>query len=843
MENLFRRLVTFTADGVYRYTFSDGRILLGNRGFIKIMDLDLKPEDLPGRYLKDLMIYTEKAGLVREQLQKHGEIHGFEYHFKTLKGEDRWVLHDSFIVKDDSTGEPIVEAIVRDITARKLAEQAIHMEKERLAVTLESIGDGVISTDMAGRVVVVNGVAEKLTGWPAAEAKGRPVHEIFNILNEQTRRKVENPVQRVFTSGQVVGLANHTALIARDGTERSIADSGAPIRDRDGSIIGAVLVFRDVTEERRTHEALKVSEARYRSLIENMQNAFAFHRIELDDNGRPVDYTFLEINSSFEEMTGLRRSDVVGRRLTEVLPGITKDSFDWIGVYGNVALSGTGIEFEQYSVALKRWYSVSAYSPMPMHFACVFLDVTELKNAQERIIRLNRMYSALSHTNQALVRHRDRDKLLQEICDIVVEHGQFKMAWIGLLDPVSREVKPIAASNVPAALADIKLIAAESPRSKGLVGTAVRTGKHCVSDDINTDCRIIPAWRSLALQSGIRSAAAFPIRLRKRIVGAFIVYEGAERSFTGQEIGLLDEMSADISMGLEHIEEEKLRKGAEESLRKANEELEDRVKQRTQALQRANEMLQGEIRERRRTEENIKKINKMLAQRTKQLEAANKELEAFSYSVSHDLRTPLYSIEGFAKVLTDLYADKLDDQGREFLQYIREACGDLTDLIDGLLRMSVVTRSEMHVEDVDLTAIAKAISNDLRKAHPARSAELIIDEGLKARGDARLIRVLIENLLNNAWKFTGKKRKAKIRFGAKKIRRETIFFVKDNGAGFDMSYAGKLFGDFQRLHSTAEFPGTGIGLGTVKRIVSRHGGRVWAEGAVGKGATFYFTLE
>jgi two-component system cell cycle sensor histidine kinase/response regulator CckA len=251
MNDLIKRLLAFTGDGVYRYTFDEGVILLANQGLVHILDLEETPEQLVGRRMGDLMVYTEKEGTIRKALLENGEIHSFAYHFKTLKGEDRWVLHDSFMVRDPVTGQNQVEAIVKDITRSKKSEAALAAEKERLAVTLRSIGDGVIATNLEGQVVILNRVAEQLTGWTQAEAQGHSVRDIFNLISEITREPCEDPVAKVLQTGLVIGLANHTVLIARDGTERAIEDSGAPIRDPESRIIGTVLVFRDVTDKRR----------------------------------------------------------------------------------------------------------------------------------------------------------------------------------------------------------------------------------------------------------------------------------------------------------------------------------------------------------------------------------------------------------------------------------------------------------------------------------------------------------------------------------------------------------------------------------------------------------------
>jgi len=226
-----------------------------------------------------------------------------------------------------------------------------------------------------------------------------------------------------------------------------------------------------------------------------------------------------------------------------------------------------------------------------------------------------------------------------------------------------------------------------------------------------------------------------------------------------------------------------------------------------------------------------------------QLELANKELEAFSYSVSHDLRAPLRSIDGFSQALLEDYADKVDAEGKDHLHRIRGAAQRMADLIEALLALSRVTRSEVHRAPLDLSALAGAIAAELQQREPGRQAEWVIQGGLATEGDARLLRAVLENLLGNAWKFTAARAPARIEFGvwAGSDGRPT-YFVRDNGAGFDMAYEDKLFGAFQRLHTQAEYAGTGIGLATVQRIIHRHGGRVWAEGAPGKGATFYFTL-
>jgi signal transduction histidine kinase len=224
-------------------------------------------------------------------------------------------------------------------------------------------------------------------------------------------------------------------------------------------------------------------------------------------------------------------------------------------------------------------------------------------------------------------------------------------------------------------------------------------------------------------------------------------------------------------------------------------------------------------------------------------DSANRELEAFSYSVSHDLRAPLQSIDGFSLALLEDYQNLLDERGNDYLRRVRNATQRMANLIDDLLKLSRLTRGELNLATVDLTALAQTVAAELQKSQPQRQASFRIAEGLTATGDPNLLKVVLDNLLGNAWKFTGKKEKTTIEFGVAEVEGRAAFFIQDNGSGFDMNFADKLFVTFQRLHLEREFPGTGIGLSLVQRIVRRHGGDVWAEGLVGRGATFYFTLN
>jgi signal transduction histidine kinase len=238
----------------------------------------------------------------------------------------------------------------------------------------------------------------------------------------------------------------------------------------------------------------------------------------------------------------------------------------------------------------------------------------------------------------------------------------------------------------------------------------------------------------------------------------------------------------------------------------------------------------------------LKEYEDELRQRSFQLEAANRELEAFSYSVSHDLKAPLRRISGFLNILSEEHAGGLDDQGRDYLGRVISASDEMSRLIEALLDLSRMTRGGMLRQEVGLSALADEVGSELRSAHTDHVPEFAVAPGLFAMGDRQLLRIALENLIGNAFKFSSGRNGARVEFGLTEKDGIQIYYVRDNGAGFDMTYGDRLFAPFQRLHSVEEFPGTGIGLATVQRIIHRHGGRIWAEGAIDKGATFYFTL-
>jgi signal transduction histidine kinase len=399
--------------------------------------------------------------------------------------------------------------------------------------------------------------------------------------------------------------------------------------------------------------------------------------------------------------------------------------------------------------------------------------------------------------------------------------------WIGILDPESREVRPVASYGETAYLVDIRIIAADVPEGKGPTGRAVYED-HCVINKDFEESPLLLPWRDKARANGIRSSSAFPLHADGQVVGALTIYSDEPSYFSDEEIALLLALSNDISFALDMMEADKTRAAAKRELKQLNDELELRV--------------QG---------------------RTEELDRVNRELESFIYSVSHDLRAPLRTVSGFAGFLEEDYTSRLNEQGRDYLIHIKSGVAKMTQLVNDLLRLSHITRQAIEKTPTDLSSLARSIISCLRSDDSERTVEVSIQDGMSASADSPLIEIALSNLLENAWKFTSKTKAGCIEFGtvgqggrprfhATKTmgtavshppRERTIYYVRDNGTGFKQDFAERMFMPFQRLHSEAEFEGTGIGLAIVDRIIRRHGGRVWAEGDVGKGATIYFTLE
>jgi PAS domain S-box-containing protein len=684
---------------------------------------------------------------------------------------------------------------------RRMAEDAVRVSEADLATTLESIGDALISTDEHGCVARMNAAAERLTGWRFVDARRRPLTEVFRIVDEDTREPVDSPVNRVLREGIIVGLANHTLLIARDGTERAIADSGAPIRNPDGVTRGVVVVFQDQSETRVAERRVRESEARKAAILASTLDAI----VSVDASG-----IVAEFNPAAEAMFGYARGDVIGRSIVEVLaPDGGRDGRNSLALYlAGVEPSMIGKRIELTAMRADRSeFPVEASITRvdldgPPSFTGFIRDVTEARQARASLMRSHARLCALADVSDAFAMMATSyqallDRIAQVIADVVGDGCSVTLVSDDgqqLLTVANAHRDPALAQEYRAFLTGMTVSAVTSSAISAVVA---RTGRPQRADTTPSAmvARSEEAIRPIVERLNVHSFAVVPIRARQTVTGTLSLLRSRPGySYTDDDVTLLQDLANRAGLAIE------------------NARLYSQLEQRVNA-------------------------------RTAELRAANEELEAFSYSAAHDLRAPLRAISGYSQMLAEDHADRLGVAGAEYLASIRSAAQRMAQIIDDLLELSRIGRTQLRRERVAISELANMVVDRLRNADPQRIVDVTVEDGLVAQADRSLLEIALTNLLSNAWKFTGKCEHAHIELTTHASERPTTYVVRDNGAGFDAAYADKLFGMFQRLHATSDFEGTGLGLATVQRVIQHHGGRVWAEGQVGAGAAFFFTLE
>jgi len=439
----------------------------------------------------------------------------------------------------------------------------------------------------------------------------------------------------------------------------------------------------------------------------------------------------------------------------------------------------------------------------------VVVDLTAINQAEQALRRSNRALRMVSACDHVLVHADTETVLFAETCEVIVKEGGYPLTWIGVAEhDKGKTIKPIAwAGEKIDYLNSITLSWAADAHVQGPASSAIQSGQTVVINELVTNAHF-DRWRQQALAAGFAASIGLPLRTAEGIWGVLCIYSQNSGAFNAEEIQLLEGLANDLAYGITALRTRAEHEKAEAQIRKLNEELEQRVRE-----------------------------------RTTELEAANTELEAFVYTVAHDLRAPLRSIDGFSRILQEDCGERLNSEEKGHLERVRTATQHMGLLIESMLQLSRLSRSELRRTKVDVSALALGVLADLQRQDPERKVTAVVAPGLVAQADPALLHSVLENLLGNAWKFTSKTTEALLELGCADQDGVPTFFVHDNGAGFNMAYKGKLFGVFQRLHRNDEFPGTGVGLASVQRIIHRHQGRVWAESEPGKGTRFFFTLE
>jgi len=517
-----------------------------------------------------------------------------------------------------------------------------------------------------------------------------------------------------------------------------------------------------------------------------------------------ADGKITDVNKATEQITGVSRDRLIGSDFLNYFtePDKAREGYQQVfsqGIVRDYPLTIRHVSGHTTDVL----YNASVYKNEAGEVQGVFAaarDITERKKAEEGLQFQTAIITSVNRVfKEALV--SESEEQLGKACLVVSEElTKSKFGFIdelnaaGKADTIAISDPGWEACRMPKTDAMVKL---KNLEVRGIWASVIRQGRSLI---VNNPASHPDRVGTPPGHPPITSFLGVPLKQAGRTIG-LIGLANKEAGYTLNDQEAVEALSAVFVEAL-------IRKRAEEEIRRLNESLEQRVRD-----------------------------------RTVQLEVANSEMEAFAYSVSHDLRAPLRTIDGFSQVIIEDYYDSLDDKGRDHLQRIRSATQRMGILIDDMLKLSRVTRADMKREPVDLSAMVRKISFELGRSAPDRQVEFQICPDIKVECDPYLIQVVMENLISNAWKFTGKNRFARIEFGQKVADGKSVYYVKDNGVGFDMKYAAKLFSPFHRLHTMSEFPGTGVGLATVQRIVQGHGGKVWAEAEVDKGATLYFTLK
>lgn len=748
------------------------------------------------------------------------------------------------------------QAMITDITERKLSEEALRESEERFRRLYNETPVMLHSIDRIGRLVSVSDYWLEVLGYERSEVIGRKSTE---FLTEASRRHAEEVVlPEYFGTGFCKDVPYQ--FIKKNGEIIDVILSATAERDDSGEIVRSLAVMTDVTERKRTEEALRETKEKFSSAFHSTPTILVISTLA---EGR-----YIEVNEAFERLLGHSREETIGRTSMEL--GIWENPSDRAGYIRMLRDEGKVRDLELNLRSKSGEILVGLLSG----------EIIEV-SGEKRLLTLVSDITARKRAEMALRKsHRQTTSVLESIADafIAVDSG-WQFTYLNgqaelLLQRPRKELQG-------------KKLWDEYPDAVGTV--LFDQLQRAMSEKVATEFEVFypqhGIWAEVRAYPAPDGLSIYAKNITGRKRGEYALQASEERYRRIVETSQEGIVAVDASGRISYVNQqlaEMLGQSGEEIIGRpyldfidssARSEVEVKLERRKGGVREQYETIfirndgtnlwgsvsatpilgaSGEyfgsiamisdLSDRKRAAEEIEVLNTNLAARASELEMANEELDAFSSTVSHDLRKPLTAINGYSQLILDLYGENLDEQGRDFLQEIVNGAVRMNQLIDTLLNFSRRTRGDLRREAVDLSEMAKIVIAELRLTNPLRRASCSIAEGVIVDGDASLLRVALDNLLGNAWKYTAKNEETAIEFGVAEHRGRAACFVRDNGVGFDMESAARLFSPFQRLHSAEEFEGIGIGLATVQRIIQRHGGQVWTEGEVGKGATFYFTL-
>lgn len=674
------------------------------------------------------------------------------------------------------------------------SNRAAQESRDSFSSIVERSADGMIVVDEAYTVRFINNAAQVFSGQSKSDIQG----------------KLFPRIAQLFDGAEVdICQADGSAGVAE--LRITLTEwEGAPAR---------LVVLRDITERKRAGLALSKSEEKFNRAFHASPVAMALSSMETG---------FVDVNQALCEMTGYARDEFLGRFGSDLNLWVDPAAYEQLSQHflRDGAVKNHELHFRRKNGQVCVGLVSSERIEMDGNPSTIFsiIDITDLKNADEAVLTANQMLSNYATeletlTNRLILAARvsrsasellDPNHLSEQVVKTI--QNEFGLYYVGLfLCDENRQWADLRAATGVAGQA----LLAEKHRlpidETSMIGWSIKYCAPRIALDVGAEA----VRFDNPLLPETRSELALPLISRNEVIGAVSVQSAEESAFTEANITWMQNLADLLANALSNA--------------------------------RLYNQLQKELRERQLAELQVRKLNEELEervrQRTAQLEATNKELEAFSYSVSHDLRAPLRSVDGFSRILADDFSSQLPEDAQRYVRIIRESAQKMGQLIEDILRLSRLSRAELRTETFDVSIYAHEIMQRLQADSPERQARFTLRAPLVVTADRNLLVIVLENLLNNAWKFTAQKQMSEITLDMLEQKGCPVIFVRDNGVGFDMSHAQKLFGAFQRLHSDQDFPGTGIGLAMVQRIINRHGGRIWAESEAGKGTTFFFTLS